>query len=116
MRYGGDSVVGMKILANVASIPFSYFFGHDFDWLSASATIGAQFTRFNKTNSGEAQILSALLAQLEFPKAKFSSNKMFSTWSLYTEGSLWFIPTDVKGSDIENLIPQIAIGIRTNVF
>lgn len=45
--------------------------------------------------------------------------KMFSTFSLYTEFSLWFIPTDVTSSgtvDIKNLVPQISEGIRVNLF
>lgn len=119
LRYGGDNVMGIKILANVANIPFSFFFGRDFEWLSANVAVGANFTRFNETQSGEAQILSALLAQLEFPKITFPKMKMFSTFSLYTEFSLWFIPTDVESSgtvDIKNLIPQISEGIRVNLF
>ena len=119
MRYGGDNVMGIKILANVANIPFAYFFGRDFEWLSANIAVGANFTRFNESASGEAQILSALLAQVEFPKVTFPQLKMFSTFSLYTELSLWFIPTDVisSGSEsIKNLVPQISEGIRVNLF
>lgn len=118
MRYGGDNVMGIKILANVANIPFSFFFGRDFEWLSANLAVGAQFSRFNETGSGEAQILSAILAQLEFPKVKFPNMKCFSSLSLYTEFSLWFIPTDVSSSnvDINNIVPQIAEGIRLSVF
>lgn len=118
MRYGGDNVMGIKILANVANIPFSYFFGRDFEWLSANIAVGAQFSRFNESGSGDAQILSAILAQLEFPKIKFPRMKCFSSLSLYTEFSLWFIPTDVSSTEvnIENLVPQIAEGIRLSVF
>ncbi len=119
MRYGGDNVMGIKILANIAHIPAAYFFGRDWEWLSADVAIGAQFSRFNETNSGQAQILSAVLAQLEFPKVSFPKMKMFSSFSAYTEFSLWFIPTDVQGAedvDINNLVPQIAEGIRVSVF
>ncbi|MGP1458029.1 MAG: Ig-like domain-containing protein [Treponema sp.] len=117
LRYGGDNVIGLKILANVGRIPFSSFLGRDWDWLSANFAIGANFTRFNETNSGKPQILSALLGQIEFPKATFPKFKMFSSFSLYTEFSLWFIPTDVgDNASIKNLIPQISEGIRVNVF
>lgn len=117
MRYGGDSVFGGKILANVAYIPFMYFLGRDYEWLSANVTVGANFTRFNESGSGKAQILSALLAQLEFPRISFAKQKMFRTIALYTEGQLWFIPTDVSSdADIENLVPQISVGLRVNVF
>jgi hypothetical protein len=116
LRYGGNVISG-KILANVASIPFSFFLGHDWDWLSAQVAIGAEFAWFDQTNSGRSQILSAVLGQLEFPRVKLPNVKMFSTFSLYTEASLWFIPTDVSSEvKIKNLIPQVALGIRTNIF
>ncbi len=117
MRYGGDNVMGIKILANVTRIPFSFFLGRDWDWLSATVAIGADFTRFDETASGTPQILSALIAQIEFPRVKLQHVKAFSSFALYTEGSLWFIPTDVTGTvKIKNLIPQISEGIRVNVF
>ena len=117
MRYGGTNVFGVKILANVAHIPFGYFFGHNWDWLSANIALGADFSWFSQTSSGKPQILSALLTQLEFPRITIERLKYFSTYSLYTEGSLWFIPTDVTSNvKIKNIIPQIAAGIRINVF
>ena len=117
MRYGGDSIFGGKILANVAYIPFMYFLGRDWEWLSANVTVGANFTRFNESGSGKAQILSALLVQLEFPRISFAKQKMFRTIAFYTEGQLWFIPTDVNSTvDIKNIVPQISVGLRVNVF
>ena len=115
MRYGGN-IVSLKILANVAQLPFSFFLGHDWDWLYAEFAVGADFSLFTKTNSGKSQILSSLLLQIEFPKVRLQNVKAFSSFALYTEGSLWFIPTDVSGSDIKSLVPQIAIGFRTNIF
>ena len=117
MRYGGDSVFGGKILANIAYIPFMYFLGRDWEWLSANVAVGANFTRFNETASGKAQFLSALLGQIEFPRISFAKQKMFRTIAFYTEGQLWFIPTDVKSSvDIKSIVPQISVGLRVNVF
>lgn len=118
MRYGGDNVMGVKILANVAQIPFSYFLGHDWEWLSASAAVGAQFSYFNESGSEEGQILSALLAQIEFPKVTFSKMKMFSSFSAYSEVSVWFIPSDVTGGnvDIDKFVPQFSEGIRVSIF
>lgn len=119
MRYGGN-VFGIKLLANISSIPFAYFFGHDFDWLSAGIAVGANFSYFMETNSGVPQILSSALLQLEFPKITMSQRKAFSAFSAYTEGSLWFIPTDVQSNGTENapakIVPQISVGIRVNVF
>lgn len=117
MRYGGDHVLGLKILANVSSIPFAYFMGRDWEWLYASIAVGAQFSWFDQTASGKTQTLSALLLQVEFPKVKFKKAKAFSSFAFYTEPSLWFIPTDVSSqSDIKSLVPQIAFGFRTNIF
>ena len=79
--------------------------------------LGADFSYFDETNSGKPQILSAVLGQIEFPKVKLTNVKMFSSFSMYVEGSMWFIPTDVSSTvEIKNLIPQIGLGLRTNVF
>ncbi len=115
MRYGGN-IFSLKIIANVGSLPFSFFLGHDWDWLYASFAVGAEFALFSQTNSGKTQILSSLLLQIEFPKVKLQNVKMFSSFAMYTEGSLWFIPTDVSGKNIKSIIPQVAIGFRTNIF
>ncbi len=118
-RYGGN-IFGFKLLANVSTIPFAYFFGHDWDWLSASFALGANFSYFSETNSGQGQTLSAVLGQLEFPRVQLPNRKMFSTFSGYTEFAGWFIPTDVQagsGSDgPARFVPQFSIGIRVNVF
>ncbi len=115
-RYGGDSILGAKLLANVYYLPFRYLFGPDWEWLSMNIALGANFTRFNDSGSGKAQILSAALAQLEFPRITLSKQKMFRTMALYTEGQLWFIPSDVSGDDIKTIVPQISFGLRVNVF
>ena len=119
LRYGGN-VLGLKLLANISTIPFSYFLGHDWDWLSASFAIGANFSYFMETNSGVPQILSAGIFQIEFPRIKFNGVKMFSTLSGYTEGSLWFIPTDIQSAagtkGPARMIPQFSFGLRANVF
>lgn len=116
MRYGGDNVWGMKLLANVSSIPFSYFFGHDYDWLYANVALGAQFSRFNQTGSGKPQWLSALLAQVEFPKIVRAKAKAFSAFSFYMEPSVWFIPSDVSGEGINSMVFQMGLGLRANIF
>ena len=116
MRYGGN-VFGLKLLANIFTLPFSFFFGRDWEWLSASFALGANFSLFTETNSGKPQFLSALLGQIEFPRVHLANMKAFSTFSFYTEGSLWFIPTDVSSQvEIQSIVPQIAVGIRVNIF
>ena len=119
LRYGGNNVWGVKLLANVYYMPFRYYFGPDWEWLSLNLALGANFTRFNESGSKKAQILSAALVQLEFPRVTFAKQKMFRTIAFYTEGQFWFIPTDVQSSgeqDIKSIVPQISFGLRVNVF
>ncbi|HBG37055.1 MAG TPA: hypothetical protein DDW88_08330, partial [Treponema sp.] len=77
-RYGGN-VFGGKILANVGTVPFRYFFGPNWAWLSANFTIGANFSVFSLSQSGKAQVLSALLGQVEFPRVTIPKQSMFGT-------------------------------------
>ncbi|MBE6349458.1 MAG: hypothetical protein E7062_01725 [Spirochaetaceae bacterium] len=114
IRYGGN-VMGLKLLANIGYIPFRYYFGPNWEWLSASFALGANFSRFSYTQSGKAQILSALVLQMEFPRITLPNEKMFRTFSFYTEGQVWFIPTDVE-IKVDSFKPQISAGIRINVF
>ncbi|WP_461255465.1 Ig-like domain-containing protein [Treponema sp. R80B11-R83G3] len=136
VRYGGD-VIGLKILANVYTLPLGSVWGPDFDWLYASFSIGANFSLFNflnkenpdyspnkdgelvyYTQSGESTWLSALLLQIEFPKVTIPKKKAFRTFSLFTEGQLWFVPTDVKASQmgIKIMIPHVMMGLRIYIF
>lgn len=118
-RYGGN-VIGGKLLANIGTVPFRYFFGPNWEWLSANLTLGANFSMFTQTQSGSPQMLSAILAQLEFPRVTIPKQKMFRVFAFYTEGQLWFIPTDIESVDPNNpipkIVPQISGGIRINVF
>lgn len=116
LRYGG-TVVGAKLLANIGYMPFRYFFGPNWEWLSATFALGANFSMFSETQSGKNQILSAVLGQVEFPRITIPDQKMFSTYSFYTEVQVWFIPTDVMSEvEIASIIPQISCGLRVNVF
>ncbi len=116
LRYGG-TIFGMKLLANVYYMPFRYYFGPDWDWLSLNVSVGANFSHFSESGSGSDQILSALLCQLEFPRVtRDKKAKMFRTFSMYTEGQFWFIPSDVASDSIKTLVPQISVGLRAYVF
>ena len=121
LRFGGN-VFGAKIIAQLADIPFRYFFGRDWDWLSATVAIGANFSYFTDSgasvSTGEkvAQVLSAALLQVEFPKVTFASMKRFKTWSMYYEPQVWFIPSDVGGADAKKYVFTFSVGIRTSVF
>ncbi|HBB43549.1 MAG TPA: hypothetical protein DCZ74_08535 [Treponema sp.] len=114
-RYG-QHVIGLKILAQVADIPFNHFFGHDYDWLSATVALGANFSWFSDSGAGISQFLSAILAQVEFPHMTFKKNKYFKTWAVYWEPQLWLLPSDVVTNKSFPVVFQFAIGLRASVF
>jgi len=122
VRYGGH-VLGLKLLANVYTYPFAAVLGPDFEWLYGSVAVGANFSLFDLgkqgyTQSGESTWMSALLLQLELPKVTIPKRKYLRTFSLFTEGQLWFVPTDVNAEQlgIETIIPHIIMGLRLYIF
>ncbi|MBQ0040210.1 MAG: hypothetical protein KBS64_07285 [Treponema sp.] len=121
LRFGGN-VFGGKIIAQLAYIPFRYFFGRDWDWLTATVAIGANFSYFTESGAsvttGEqvAQVLSAALMQIEFPRITMANVKYFRTWSTYFEPQVWFIPSDVGGEDAKKYVFTFSVGIRTCLF
>lgn len=110
-RFYGTVYSG-KLLANVASLPFGYFFGPDWAFLSANVALGAKFSYFTETSSGNPLILSAVVGQLEFPKITIDSFGMFSSYSFYTEFQTWFISAEIDGG----LEYRLSFGLRTSVF
>ncbi|MDR2607691.1 MAG: hypothetical protein LBC57_04800, partial [Treponema sp.] len=115
IRYGGN-IFGAKLLANLYTVPFTVFGGPDWSWLSLSIAIGANFSYFDQTQSGSGTILSAMIGQLEFPRVTILKWKYFKTFSFYTEGQLWFVPTDVSKISIPTVKPLVTFGLRTSVF
>jgi hypothetical protein len=122
VRYGGN-VLGVKLLANVYTLPLGAVWGPDFEWLYASFGIGANFSLFDVsqqgyTQSGKRTWMSSLLLQIEFPKVTIPKRKNFRTFSLFTEGALWFVPTDVDAEalGIETVIPKVTMGLRLYIF
>ncbi|TVQ21600.1 MAG: hypothetical protein EA383_16815 [Spirochaetaceae bacterium] len=115
-RFSG-LVIGTKLLANVAQIPASYFFGPDYEWLSAAVTLGANFSYFTMSDdtiefTEDGLVLAGMLAQLEFPIVRVPEWRMFNTFSFYTEAQLWFISSDVEAGTAF----RWSYGLRTNVF
>jgi hypothetical protein len=117
IRYGGD-ILGLKLLANVYTLPFQSLLGPDWAWLSASAALGANFSLFSITQSGSPTWMSAILGQIEFPRVTIPKQKLFRTYALYTEFQLWFVPTDANANELglKTVIPHITLGLRANVF
>ena len=134
VRYGGH-VLGLKLLASIYALPFGAIAGPDWEWLSATFALGANFSLFNIANeenpkyttadkpvyytqSGSPTWMSALLLQIEFPKVTIPKKKYLRTFSLFTEGQLWFVPTDVDAAknNIDVIIPHIIMGLRLYIF
>jgi hypothetical protein len=122
LRYGGH-VFGLKLLAGVYTLPFGPFAGPDWEWLSASFALGANFSLFDMaqegyTQSGARTWMSALLLQIEFPKVTLPKRERLRTFSMFTEGQLWFVPTDVNAEElgIKTVIPHVVLGLRLYVF
>jgi hypothetical protein len=122
VRYGGH-VLGLKILANVYTLPFGSFGGPDWEWLSASFALGANFSLFDLakegyTQSGTSTWMSAMIAQLEFPKVTIPKRTFLRTFSFFTEGQLWFVPTDVnaEANKIKTVMPHVIVGLRMYIF
>ena len=128
VRYGGQ-VFGIKLLASIYNLPLASVWGPDFEWLFATFAIGANFSLFDLaqekqstgvgyTQSGESTWMSALLLQIEFPKVTIPKREYLRTFSLFTEGQLWFVPTDVpaKANNIQVVQPHIIVGLRLYIF
>lgn len=120
-RFGGN-VIGAKIIAQIGYLPMRYLFGRNFDWLSATLSVGANFSYFSDSGAIDAsgnsvaQVLSAALVQVEFPRITFADQKLFKTWSFYFEPQVWFIPSDVASESAKRFVFTYSFGLRTTVF
>jgi len=114
-RFSG-MVLGAKLLANIATIPYGYFFGPDWNFLSSSVAVGANFSLFTmedeEDESSKAIVLGAVVAQVELARFEIARWKIFNSFSVYIEGQLWFISSDVEGG----VMPKLAFGVRSEVF
>ncbi|MFW5742142.1 MAG: Ig-like domain-containing protein [Spirochaetota bacterium] len=115
-RFNG-LVLGAKLLANVAALPASFFFGPDFEWLSGALALGANFSYFTMSEdriefTPEGLMLAGMIAQLEFPIMTVPDMPLFNTYAFYTEAQLWFISSDVEGGTVSRL----SFGVRIDVF
>lgn len=113
-RFDG-SVISAKLLANIALLPFGYFFGPDWEFYSMSFAVGANFAYFTMDGSDHGDqgplVLGAVLAQWEFANITTEWNR-FNNFGFYVEGQFWFISSDIAGG----VKPKIAMGVRTSIF
>jgi len=122
-RFGGY-ILGAKLLANLAYLPFSYFLGPDWDFFSMSFALGASFTYFSMRDSiaeilsppeDRYMVLSGVIGQWEFAKFEFGW-KIPKTIGLYIEGGLVFIPSEASTKLEEFIRPSVAFGVRIGLF
>lgn len=119
LRFGGD-ILSAKIIAQVYQLPFRVFLGRDWDWLSATFSVGANFSYFTESGASRyseesvPQLLSAAFLQIEFPRMYFKNNTFAKTWAVYTEPQVWFIPSDIAG--VDPVLFSVSLGLRSSVF
>ena len=106
------NVFGAKLIANIFYLPFSSLFGPDWSFLSASFGLGANFTYFTTTQTGNGLLMGSVFGQLEFPKITLNRSGVFKTFSLFTEAQFWVLSSVVSGG----FIPKISFGARIGVF
>jgi hypothetical protein len=114
-RFSGY-VIGAKLLANIATVPFGYLLGPSWDFFSMALAVGANFSYFTMTGDSFAftdagLVLAGVLAQLEFARFHIESWRMFSDWALYTEYQLWFISSDVEAGTVGKLSFGMKVGL-----
>jgi hypothetical protein len=114
-RFSG-LVLGAKLLANIATLPFGYLFGPSWDFFSMSLAVGANFSYFTMSEDSVAftdagLVLAGMVAQLEFARFKIPNWRMASTYGLYTEYQLWFISSDVEAGTASRLAFGLRIGL-----
>ncbi|MCD6398168.1 MAG: hypothetical protein J7L71_11580 [Spirochaetaceae bacterium] len=115
-RFSG-LVLGGKLLANIATIPYSYIFGPDLQNFSMAFTVGANFSYFTMSDTDitftdKGVVLGSVLGQWELVRYRIPELSMFNTYSLYVEGALWFISSDVQAG----VVPTYSIGSRIGIF
>lgn len=121
LRFGGNVISG-KIIAQLYTLPFMAFLGRDWEGLTATFALGANFSLFTDSGAHDdngnpsKQMLSAVFGQIEFPRYTFKKLNNFKTWSIFYEPQLWFIPSDVVSKDAKKMVFTLTIGVRANVF
>jgi hypothetical protein len=111
VRFGG-AVYGIKLLASLARLPFGFLLGPDWDFLSAEAMVGANFSYFSESVSGQGLVIAAVVAQIEFPKVTIKEWSFLRTYSFYTEAQFWSVSSDVQSG----VVPRLSLGLRFGLF
>jgi len=117
-RYVG-TVLGIKLLANIFTLPFDGLF-KDRDWIfyKMKFAVGANFSWFEMDNWRSSLYMGAVVAQIDLAnvdmKYIYPNWKYFHIMSLYVQPEVWFASTDAI--NVPKIIPRVCIGLRINVF
>jgi hypothetical protein len=90
------TALGATLLANVAYLPLGYLWGPNWDRLSVSLAIGANFTYFTRFTETGGGVMSSVVVQTEIPRIDFPDRRFFTYVAPYLEGQLWFFSSDVS--------------------
>lgn len=115
-RFSGLVASG-KLIANIATLPYSYLFGPAWRNVSSSLALGANFSYFSMTEdsyrfSSDGIVLASVLGQWEIIRYDWPDRSFFRSLSFYSEASAWFISSDVEAG----LVPLLSFGIRCGLF
>jgi hypothetical protein len=117
-RYVGQ-VFGIKLLANVGTIPFEWLF-KDRDWAfyKMNFAVGANFSWFQMDENRPPLYMGAVVGQIDLAnvdmKLIYPKWRYFHIISLYVQPEVWFASTDAV--DVPKTIFRVGIGLRFNVF
>lgn len=115
-RFGGRTL-SSKVLADVYVIEYGRAIGPYFDHLSSALAVGASLTYFSMTGDtvyaiGDGPILTAAVVHLDVARIRLADWVLFNLLSIYTEGLLVFIPSEVEGG----VVLKVSFGLRSDIF
>jgi len=122
--YGGrftGSVFGVRLLANIFNLPFSWVFGPDWTFFSMNIAVGANFSWFSMADEHDrgSLFMSAVIAQWDFVNVDmqelFPDWRFFRNFALYLQPELWFASAEA-GAGASPQIFRMTFGLRTNIF
>jgi len=120
-RYTGN-VFGVRLLANIFNLPFSWLFGPDWAFFSMNIAVGANFSWFSMADIHERDSLfmSAVIAQWDIANVNMQEIvpnwRFFRNFALYLQPELWFASSDVQVEGLGPTVFRMTIGLRTNIF
>ena len=112
-RFFGN-VYSAKLIANVLYLPFASMLGPDWDALSTSLGLGAEFSFFDMSGTTGGKVLSGVIAQLELPRYTLTHATFLKRFSLYVEEEAWLVFSDVPGAS--SVLFRTTVGARVGLF